>query len=341
MLQIGVIGCGCHAQWAVMPAIRNSGCFQLVAVADPNPQTPQKIGDGSVHWYADARRMVEAEKLDAVFVATPVEAHAAMSRLALEAGCHVCCEKPMAMDRHECEAMIAAARQGNRVLAIDFECRYFPGYRQIRDWVAAGQIGAVKAVHVDHMWDGHKVFGPLSERRKGFLNRSGCLDCGVHMLDMIRFVCGGGNWQGVRALGEWFDESVQFPPHIAVQGRLDTGILATLNASFALTAYMGKRIQHHSFLVIGTRGLIRRETDPAGREMVCLYTDADTVSVPFEEAGHEKTIVPLLQDFAAALQGEPGPFGFARGEDGLAAQIAMDEANRTSGCHPVAETPKS
>lgn len=330
MLRMGLIGCGCHAQWAIMPAIRNSGCFQLVAVADPHPETPQKIGDPAVAWHADARRLLDREALDAVFVATPVEAHAEMARLALNAGCHVCCEKPMAQSRAECEAMLSDADRVGRILAIDFECRYYPAYQQIRRWVADGKIGTVKAVHVDHMWDGHKVSGPLARRREGFLNRSGCLDCGVHMLDMIRFICGGGNWTAVRALGEWFGESVQFPPHIAVQGRLDTGVLATLNASFALTAYMRMRLQQHAFLVIGDRGVIRRQNDAAGQAEVCLYTDDETVSVPFVEAGHDVTIVPFLRDFAGAIRGDSGPFPFARGEDGWAAQIAMDEANRTS-----------
>jgi len=331
MYRMAVIGCGCHAQWAVMPAIRASGCFELAAVADPNPQTPERVGDAAVRWYAEARRMLEEERPDAVFVATPVEAHAAMTRLALEAGCHVVCEKPMAADRAECEAMLAAARAADRLLAIDFECRYYPGYQRIRDWVAAGKIGAVKAVHVEHMWSGHKTFGPLAERRKGFLNRSGCLDCGVHMLDMIRFVSGGGRWREVRAMGEWFEEEVRFAPHIAVQGRLDTGVLATLNASFALSARIRKPLSQHHFLVIGLGGMIRREVDAAGQEVVVLQAEDEHQVVPFEEAGHEKTIVPLLRDFALAMAGRSGPFAFARGEDGWAAQVAMDEANRTSG----------
>lgn len=224
MLSFGLIGCGKHAEWAVIPALRNTGGCRLAAAADLSPERLALAGEG-VAGYTDYREMLAKERLDAVYVATSQEAHCEPVLAAIAAGCHVVCEKPMGMDADECRQMNAAAESAGKVLAIDFENRYIPGYRQAREWIAAGHLGAVGAIHIDHLWDGHKIWGQIGQRRKGFLQRIGCLDCGIHMLDMARFVSGGGEWQETRALGAWFGEEVPFPPHIAVLARLGKSVV--------------------------------------------------------------------------------------------------------------------
>ena len=334
MLNIGIIGCGCHARWAIIPAMLNSGCCKLSAMADPDPASMDEVKAPGIHKYRHASDMFAKERLDAVCIATPVEAHRDMTVLALKAGCHVCCEKPMAVNKRECRLMIDAALKADRILAIDFESRFYPGYQQVQRWIAEGHLGQVRAVHVDSMWDGHKATGPLSARRKGFLDRSGCLDCGVHKLDIIRFICGGGQWQDVRAIGAWFDEDVRFPPHIGVQGRLDTGAMVTLNESFAFGAYMKQRPAYVNVAVVGTRGVVVLENVKDQPPVFRLTSDSLNATAPLDETDHAVTIVYLLQELDAAIHGGPGPFHFARGEDGLAAQVALDAANRDAvkGC---------
>lgn len=330
MLDYGLIGCGCHAQWAVLPALQNAGCCRLKAVADISETNLAKVNQPGVAQYRDYAAMLAREKLEAVFIATPVEVHAAAAVAALAAGCHVLCEKPMANSVKECRQMEAAARKAGRILAIDFESRGYPFYRQVRQWIADGHIGAIRAVHIDHMWDGHKSFGQLAERRKGFLQRSGCLDCGIHMLDITRFLCGGGEWQDVRALGAWFGEEVRFPPHIAIQARLTPGVMVTLNASFAYGAYMQARHEHESFAILGLKGVIAQERDAQGKPVFRLASDALCATVATGETDHAATIPTILREVDRAAHEEPGPFHFATGHDGLMAQVALDAANRSA-----------
>jgi len=245
---------------------------------------------------------------------------------AITAGCHVVCEKPMGVDVDECRRMNYAAEAVGKVLAIDFENRYIPGYRQVREWIAAGHLGAVGAIHIDHMWDGHKIWGPIGERRKGFLQRVGCLDCGIHMLDMARFISGGGAWQDIRALGAWFGEEVNFPPHIAILARLAPGMLVTLNASFAYTAYIKERVQAHGMLVLGEKGVIALE-EHEGQHVFRLVSETLTATCPMSEAGHDQVIPNLLRDFITAVGGGTPSPSMATGYDGLQAQIATDAAN--------------
>jgi len=332
MLNMGVIGCGCHARWAIIPAMLNSGCCKLIAIADPNQASMDEVKASGVHKYRKASDMFAKERLDAVCIATPVESHKETTLLALKAGCHVCCEKPMAMTDQECRVMIKAAGKARRILAIDFESRFYPGYQHVRKWIAEGHLGKIHAVHVDSMWDGHKAAGivsaAMSVRRKGFLDRSGCLDCGVHKLDIVRYVCGGGQWRDVRAIGAWFDEDVRFPPHIGVQGRLGKDTVVTLNESFAFGAYMKQRPTYVNVAVIGTRGVVVLESLKDQPPAFRLTSDSLNAVVPLDETDHAQTIVYLLRELDAAIHGGAGPFNFAIGEDGLAAQLALDAANR-------------
>jgi len=328
MLRFGLVGCGTHARWAVLPAMAATKRCKLVAVADINPENLGAVKDPSIHRYTDYREMLAKEQLDAVYVATLIEVHCEPTVAALEAGCHVICEKPMAASVEQCRRMIAAAEAARKVLAIDFESRYIAANQQVRQWVAEGWIGTVRAVHIHEMWDGHKSFGPLSKRREGFLQRSGCLDCGIHKLDLARFYSCGGEWRDVQALGAWFGEKVKYPPHIAILARLSPGILVTVNASLAYTAYIKERHSTHGCIIVGDKGVITDDHDQAGRKVFRLVGESLSATCPLAEEGHGMVIPRLLEELDMVVsEGKPMSPSMATGYDGLMAQIAMDAAN--------------
>ena len=328
VIRFGLIGCGSHSQWAVLPAMQSARNCRLVAAADIAPANLEAVGDG-IAKYADYRDMLAKEKVDAVYVATPCDAHCEPTIAALEAGAHVVCEKPMGMTVAECRRMLDAARKPRRLIAIDFEVRYYPENGQICRWIDEGRIGRVHAIHMDRCWSGHKNFGGLAQRRKRFLDLSGCLDCGIHMLDLARFFAGGGDWRDIQALGAWFGEAVRFPTHIAVQARLTTGTMVTLNASFAYTASIKEGSEFNNMTIVGTRGVIEVQTDRESNTTVRVVSDNGSEIVSAAELSHAAVIPQLLEDFAAAVEnGSPPAARMATGEDGLAAQEIVDEANR-------------
>jgi predicted dehydrogenase len=328
MLRFGLVGCGTHAQWAVIPAITSTPRCRLEAVADIVPDNLAKVNVPNVRRYADYREMLAREKLDAVYVATPCEVHCDPTLAALKAGCHVVCEKPMAMKAKDCRRMIAAAESAGKMLVIDFECRYDPANQQVRQWIVEGRIGAVRAIHIDHMWDGHKSSGDLSKRREGFLQRNGCLDCGIHRLDLVRFFCGG-EWQDVHALGSWMGEKTRFPPHIAIMARLTTGVIVTVNASFSYTAHIKETHSYHECTVVGEKGVVTLEKDNNGVKGFRLVSESLSSFFPLAEEGHAEAIPHVLNELDAAVteKKKPSP-SLAMGIDGLMAQIAMDAANQ-------------
>ncbi len=332
LVRFGLIGHGTHAQWAIVPAMRAARGIKLVAVADINRQNLAPLRGQALACYTSQAAMLAREDLDAVYVATPVAAHSAATLLALRSGLHVITEKPMAASVAQCRQMLAAARRADRLLAVDFESRYMPVFRQVQRWVAEGRLGRLGAIHIDHMWDGHKIWGPLGERRRRFLDHTGCLDCGIHKLDLARYFAGGGTWQKVRAAGHWFGERVKYPPHISIMARLDNEVLVTFNLSFAFTAYIRQRLVggYEGLALLGEKGvIILRPGARPGSRILELASASLTRSVPVRDNDHPALIARLLTDFAAAIRrGKPLPPAVASGEDGLMAQLGVDAANR-------------
>ncbi len=341
MLKIGLIGCGTHAHWAIIPAIRamSGGC--LAAIAEPCQEQTHDLDLDGIKVYTDYREMLQREALDLVYVATPCEAHAECTIAALEHGCHVACEKPMAMTVADCRHMNDAAEKHGKLLAIDFETRYLPPHRQIRQWITEGRIGRLQAMHIDSMWDGHKINSRLGERRHRFLEQTGCLDCGIHKLDIARFYAGGGDWQALRALGAWFGETSRFAPHIAIQGYLTPDIIVTLNDSFACLAAIPARYHHQQMIILGDSGIIALEPDPddADAHRFHLVSESLDAIIPLSETGHTQPITAFLNDIARTLNGEQAlPPELPTGKDGLAAQIAVETANQSALDHrPVTD----
>ncbi len=331
MMRFGLIGCGTHARWAVGPAFQQASRVELCAVADLSAENLESFAwpQPGLRRYLDYNDMIAAESLDAVYVATPCEAHLAPTLAALAMGLHVVTEKPMAMSAADAERMVQAAASADRQLIVDFENRYSPVHRAISEWVRADHLGHLGAVHMNEFWDGHKVTGPLAERRRRFTDASGCLDCGIHHLDLARYYCGGGRWQDVHATGVWFGEAVRFPPHIAIQARLDLGVLVTLNASFAYTAYIEPRDLHDSIVIVGSDGVIDFRRDWAGGTDTVRLTSARlTETRQYASHGHAAVIPQLLDDLAAVvLDGAARPPMLATGSDGHMAQVIVDAAN--------------
>lgn len=132
-------------------------------------------------------RFLAEGRYDAVYVSSTNEAHHPQTMAALAAGCHVMCEKPLAMSLAAAREMVDAARAADRVLATNHHLRGNDAHRQIRALVAGGAIGRVHGVQVSHAvylpphLQGWRLDKP--EAGGGVL-----LDILVHDADLLRFL---------------------------------------------------------------------------------------------------------------------------------------------------------
>jgi len=143
-VQIGIIGTGFGLS-AQLPGFRACKEAEVVAICGSNPERTNRLAQqhGIPHAYTDYRAMLELKSLDVVSIVTPVALHHPMTLAAFQAGKHVLCEKPMAMNMAEAKEMLAAAEASSLVHLIDHELRFNPTRLRLKELLDAGYVGDI------------------------------------------------------------------------------------------------------------------------------------------------------------------------------------------------------
>src|SRR5688500_2443415 len=143
MIAWGLIGCGDIAEKRVASALKDSRGSRLHAVASARPERAAAFAarHGIPGHTADWRELLADPEIGAVYVATPVKLHPEQAIAAAEAGKHVLCEKPMALDAADCARRIAAARAHGVRLGVAYYRHLYPVVARLREILARGVIG--------------------------------------------------------------------------------------------------------------------------------------------------------------------------------------------------------
>ncbi len=138
----GIIGTGIMGKAGGKILQRLEG-VEVVALADPSEGNLQEAAAelGVKATYARYQEMLERERLDAVYVATPDQYHRDPCIDALEAGCHVIVEKPMATTQEDAEAICKAVEKSGKRFQVDFNHRWLAPYHKVKAMIEAGQLG--------------------------------------------------------------------------------------------------------------------------------------------------------------------------------------------------------
>jgi predicted dehydrogenase len=332
-LRFGLIGLGKHGCQAVAPAFYDSACTggDLVAVCDVSPAATSGFNRPVEAKCNDHHTMLAEAGLDAVYIAAGMDHHYRLVTDSLRAGKHVIVEKPMAATLDECREMTDLASELGLTLAVNFETRYSEQNGILRRWISEGRFGEINALHFANMWDGHKSFGPIKERRARLMELAGALDCGIHKLDQARFLVGG-TWADVFARGAWMGEDFTPPTHIGIVGQLSNGILVTLNASLSWAAHIEARPRVNTLEIAGTEGVALCRSSYDFKTMTMeLYSRTLTETHDLRPTGHTSDIVLVVNEFADVVaNGRTDSTVLASGEDGYWAQYATEQANSQS-----------
>jgi len=148
-MRVGIIGCG-EASEAHIHHIRRITGVEIVGVCDTDKERAQEISHrfGIRHIYRDAVDMLKERHSDVVHILTPPDTHKELSVQAMEAGCHVLVEKPMALNVKEADEMIAASRHHRVTLGICHNHLFDPAVLEAKELVTRGAIGKVIAVEI-------------------------------------------------------------------------------------------------------------------------------------------------------------------------------------------------
>jgi myo-inositol 2-dehydrogenase / D-chiro-inositol 1-dehydrogenase len=251
---IGIVGSGRAGMIHARNFARLVPGARVAAISDPvaEVRVAARTELGEVAEYESYRDLLEDKSVRAVLIAAPTALHRQAAVAAAEAGKHVFCEKPMAMNVEECDAMIAATDRAGVVLQIGFMRRFDASFQAAYERVEAGEIGEVVLVKsCTHgptypkpwMFDLAQSNGPLAEV------------CS-HDIDTVRWFAGSeftevyaiaGNYRTPEARASHPD----FYDQVLLSARLDN------NAQGCITGAQGVQYAYDSRVeIIGTHGLI-------------------------------------------------------------------------------------
>jgi predicted dehydrogenase len=189
MLRWGLIGAGDIVRKRVAAALRETTGSELVAVARAHATLAEELAAeiGARRAYSRWQDLVRDPDIDAVYIATPVNRHAEHTIAAASAGRHVLCEKPMAMNVAECDAMIGACRTAGVRLGVAYYRRFYPVVARIARILASGEIGRPVIAQINAF----EPFDPSPGHPRHWLVRAAdagggpMFDFGCHRLEVL------------------------------------------------------------------------------------------------------------------------------------------------------------
>ena len=248
-LRLGFIGMGGIANHHAN-MYKKIGGVDLVCGCDIRPEANEHFKNvhGIQNTYVDFKKMLkEFKDVDAIDVCTPNGVHAPAAIAAAEAGKNVFCEKPMAMNAKDGQAMADAAKRNGVKFVMGFQHRYEPRSFAIREQIEAGKFGKILYVRAQALrrrgipnWG---VFGQKKLQGGGPM-----IDIGVHILDTAFSITGcpkpvsatantftflGNKKSNVKSQWPNWDHKTYTVEDMAVgMIRFDTGMMLTLESSF-------------------------------------------------------------------------------------------------------------
>jgi len=192
----GIIGVGDVTEVKSGPGFQKAERSELVAVMRRNGALARDYAQrhGVPKWYDDATALIHDPAVNAIYIATPPDAHKHYTILAAQAGKPVYVEKPMARNFAECRAMIEACQQAGVPLFVAYYRRALPRFVKVKDLLDSGAIGEPRYITLLLAEPAHPRFqDPANRPWRVIPEQSGgglLLDVGSHMLDLADFLLG-------------------------------------------------------------------------------------------------------------------------------------------------------
>lgn len=184
-----IIGSGQVARVSHIPGYQEMKDVEITAVCDTNLKSAEAMAEefGIPHYFQNHKEMLGTCKPDMVSICVPNKFHCQLVLDALEAGCHVFCEKPPAVSAAEAELMYEASKKAGKVLTYDFHFRHGGNVKTAKRKIMDKELGEIyntKAVWLRRR--GIPGWGNFISKE---LQGGGPLiDLGVHMLDMALYL---------------------------------------------------------------------------------------------------------------------------------------------------------
>ena len=228
-LRLGVAGLG-RAFTLMLPTFRSDSRVALVAATDPRPEACAAFATefgGAVHGSIEA--LYEDAGIDAVYIATPHQLHAAHAIAALRAGKHVLVEKPLAISVDEGLAIAAAAEECGRHVVVGPSHSFDAPIARTREMIASSRYGRLRMLTMLNFTD--FLYRPRRPEELDTRQGGGVVfSQAAHQVDIARLLCGGRATRVRSMTGAWDPARPTEGAYAALLG-FEGGAFATLTYS--------------------------------------------------------------------------------------------------------------
>jgi predicted dehydrogenase len=241
---VGILGPGFVATRAVLPALQRVPRARLLAVASRDSERAQAVARqfGIERIYNDYQTLLDDRDVDAVYLALPNHLHHLWTLRAAEAGKHVLCEKPLALNSAECDEMIAACQRAQVLLMEAVMYRFHPRMLFLKQMLENGELGAP---HLLHLAFSFPFNAPANYRAKKEYGGGALLDVGSYCIHAARWLTGAEpqHMQGVTRKKDGIDVDTQ------ALLSFDGSVIAHIQCSFTAA-------EHQVIEVVGSTGAV-------------------------------------------------------------------------------------
>lgn len=235
---MALVGLGGYSTGRLAPGLQQTEHCELRGIVTGSPekipvwQERHGIPDQNVYNYETIGEIANNDDIDVVYIVTPPGVHARDAIKAADAGKHVWCEKPMAMDEEECQAIIDAANKNRVQLTIGYRMQHEPNTQTIIRYGIEQTYGRITAVQTGAGYSGaHR--DPEDWRRIARLGGGALYDMGVYPINAARYATGiepiavkGRQWSERDEMYDEVDEFTEF------ELEFPNGVIATGETSF-------------------------------------------------------------------------------------------------------------
>lgn len=186
---VALLGLGYYSRDLLAPALQMTQHCYLAGIITGSPekiptwQEKYNIPNENVYNYDNMHRIADNDEIDVVYIVTPTATHARFSIAAANAGKHVWCEKPMAMNVQECQSIVDACAKNQVQLTIGYRIMHEPNTQTLNSYALSKPFGAMTKVEAAA---GYRGGGGSGWRFQKHMGGGALYDMGVYTVNGIR-----------------------------------------------------------------------------------------------------------------------------------------------------------
>jgi predicted dehydrogenase len=230
-IRFALVGSGGIAQTHIQ-AFAKTSLAKLVAVADVRRESAEAVGAAvQCRAFGSVEELLASDcEVDAAIVCTPPNTHATLCAQLSDAGVHVLCEKPIALDLGEATTMIEHAQRNETTLTMASKFRYTSDMIYAKQLVTSGVLGEI--LLFENTFAGHVDMSKRWNSNQAISGGGVLIDNGTHSVDIVRYLLG--PLSSIQVIEGKRYQAIQVEDTVRIHAKTDCGALAAMDLSWSI-----------------------------------------------------------------------------------------------------------